>query len=590
MFWQKKKKEQEKTKNTKLNKLPDNFWLDKEDRIKTKMNLSAKDTKVYFGALGGMGDRIGSNLYLYGTCGDWIIVDMGIGFPSSRMAGAECVIPDTTFLNSIKDKIKGILLTHSHEDHYGAIPYIWEKINCPIYGTSFAIKMVQNKISEYDIKTKIPFQVIDKNGAKFKLGAFEIEYIHMTHSIPQACGIAIKTKQGNIFHTGDWKLDPDPLLDKPTDIKALKTLANNKVLAIMGDSTNAILNEHTSSEKEVRTELKKVISKIKKGKIVLTCFATNVARIETIYFVAKQTNRKLVVLGRSMENIINIATSEGYLKDFDYISTDSASKLEDNNLLYLCTGTQGEPRSALTRIANKEYRDLKLKPGDTVIFSSKMIPGNEEAILNVQNNLALIGVNIITTYDNPKIHASGHAGIPELKELYTILKPQNLIPVHGEAIHLAKHKELGDACHINTKIIQNGEFIVLEKNKAPKTIEIVKTGEIIIDGTRKLEANSEIFTNRRKLNYNGAIFITIVLHKTKLVNVEISSLGVMESDKSNSLKTKITNIIKQTITSTDKSKFKDNKYIKETITKDIKHIFMNLMDKKPMPTIHIINI
>ncbi len=587
-----KKKEKIKNKNKlSLYKLPENFWMMGRKKITTKMNLSSKDNKVYFGAIGGVGDRIGANLYLYGTKGDWIIVDMGMGFPTHKMSGAEYVVPDTLFLSSIKDKIKGILLTHSHEDHYGAIPFIWKEVGCPVYGTPFAIKMVLKKAAEFNLEKKIPVKIIDPMGAKLKIGAFEIEYIHLTHSILEACGIVIKTEQGNIFHTGDWKFDKTPMIGKPYNMTALKKLANDGVLAIVGESTNSILDEHTASEKDVFIALKKEISQIKSGKIVLTCFATNVMRMNSVYNIAKHFNRKLVILGRSMESIVEIATETNYLQDFEYISSESAKKFDDDKLLYLCTGTQGEPRSALTRIANDEYRDLKLHSGDTVIYSSKMIPGNEEEILAVQNKLSLKGVNIIATFDNKDIHASGHAGIPEIKDMYNLLKPQILIPVHGEPLHLIRNAKIGKECKIkNIKTIQNGEFITIEKEKAPKTIEVIPIDDIIIDGTRKINASNEIFANRRKINYNGNIFITLSVKKNSLIKVAISSLGVFESNNNNDLNKMLVDEIERKFKNIEKSKLKSDKDIISAITSDMKRIMFHIMGKKPPVIIHIVRI
>ncbi len=589
-----KKKEKEKGKNKNklsLYKLPENFWLTEKKKFTTKINLNSKDNKVYFAALGGVGDRIGANLYLYGTKGDWIIVDMGMGFPTNKMSGAEYVIPDTHFLQTIKDKIKGILLTHSHEDHYGAIPFIWKEVGCPVYGTPFAIKMLLKKVKEFGLEKQIPVKTVDPMGDKFKLGAFEIEYIHLTHSILEACGIVVKTEQGNIFHTGDWKFDKNPMISKPYDMVAIKKLANEGVLAIVGESTNSIIDEHSTSEKDVFIALKKEISQIKSGKIVLTCFATNVMRMNTVYNIAKHFNRKLVILGRSMESIIEIATETGYLKDFEYISSETAKKFDDDKLLYLCTGTQGEPRSAITRIANNEYRDLKLHAGDTVIYSSKMIPGNEEEILTVQNKLSLKGVNVISTFDNKNIHASGHAGIPEIKEMYNILKPQILIPVHGEPLHLMKNAKIGKECKIkNIKTIQNGEFIVLEKDKEPKTAEIIDIDDVIIDGTRKINASSEIFTNRRKINYNGNIFITLSVKKNTLVKVAISSLGVFETNTGNEINKMLIDEIERKFKSIEKSKLKNDKDVISAITSDMKRIMFHIMGKKPPIIIHIVRL
>ena len=564
--------------------------VEKKKNIKTNINTSASDNRVYFGALGGMGDKIGCNLYLYGTRGEWIIVDMGIGFPTERMAGAEYVIPDSTFLRQIKDRIKAILLTHSHEDHYGAIPYIWPEIGCPIYGTAFALKMLENKLAENDLLGKVTMKKVSKEGAHFKLGAFDIEYFHFTHSIPQSNGIIIRTEQGAILHTGDWKFDPTPLMDKTSDMTALKKLAREGVLAVMCDSTNALELNHSRSEADVTTELEKVIRSIKSGKIVITCFSTNAVRMHSVFKAAQATCKKLVVLGRSMETIIDIAKSEGYLQDFEYISADEATKYDDSKVLYLCTGTQGEPRSVLTRVSENAYADLKLHIGDTVIFSSKIIPGNEESILNVQNNLSRQGVNVITTLDNPNIHASGHGSKPELEQLYNLLKPQILIPVHGEPIHLFRNAKIGTECKIpNVEIIDNGDFIAIEDGKKPTIVEKIPTAEIIIDGTRHISATNDVFSARRKINYNGAVFISLVLNKSGLVGKpEVSSFGMFETDSTGMIKSAIIAEIKSTIKNLSKKELGRDDTVKEITVASARRVIRDLMDKKPPISVHIV--
>lgn len=596
MFFKKDKKTNKKntknikkTKPTKFEKKLKTTTTIKKTQVKTSMNLSSSDNRIYFGALGGMGDRIGCNLYLYGTRGQWIIVDMGIGFPSERMAGAEYVIPDASFLKAIKSRILGILLTHSHEDHYGAIPYLWEEVKCPIYGTPFALKMVENKLSETPLFGKVPLRQIDKNGARFNIGPFDIEYFHFTHSIPQSNGIIIRTEQGTLVHTGDWKLDPTPLIDKTSDLQTLKAVAKEGCLAVLSDSTNALNLNHSRSEEEVRDELAKVVKSIKKGKIVITCFSTNVVRMESIYKAAKQTGRRLVVLGRSMESNIDIAKSEGYLKDFDYISAEDASKYDNEKVLYLCTGTQGEPRSVLSRVADSTYVGLKLHEGDTVIFSSKMIPGNEEAILNVQNNLAKYGVNIITNMDNPKIHASGHGSKPELEQLYNLLKPQIAIPIHGEPIHTFRNYKIAQECKIpNAMIVENGQFVAIEDGKAPQIIEIVPTNEIIIDGTRQISAANDVFSARRKINYNGAVFVSVIMNKGGLVGKpEISSLGVFETDATGIIKSSIINEIKSSIKNLSKKELQNDAGLREIITASTRRVIRDAMDKKPPVSVHI---
>ncbi len=560
--------------------------------IKTKINLTSSDNKVYFGALGGMGDKIGCNLYLYGTRGEWIIVDAGIGFPTERMAGAEYVIPDTSFLKAIKGRIKALLLTHSHEDHYGAIPYIIGELNCPIYGTPFALKMLENKLIDNDLLGKVTMRKVNKEGAKFKLGPFEIEYFHITHSIPQANGIIIRTEQGALLHTGDWKFDPTPLMDGPTDMTALKNLGRENVLAVMCDSTNALEPEHSRSEKEVVAELEKVVKTIKHGKLVITCFSTNVVRMESIFKAAKAAGRKLVVLGRSMERNIDISISEGYLKDFQYITADDAIKIDDNKALYLVTGTQGEPRSVLTRVSEGSYRDLKLRENDTVIFSSKIIPGNEESIFAVQNNLSKNGINVVTTMDNPNIHASGHGSKVEIAELYKMLKPQIVIPVHGEPIHLFRNAKIANECKIkNVEIINNGDFIELIDGEKPRVVEVVPTGQIIIDGTRHISATNEVFQARRKINYNGAIFISLAISKSGLVGKpDVSSFGVFETDSTGMIKSSIVAEIKNTLKSASKKDFASDGTIKEMTVASVRRVIRELMDKKPPISVHIVRV
>ena len=593
----KKKKEKKPTKKTtravkKAQKVVATPKIEKKKIIKTNMNLSASDNRVYFGALGGMGDKIGCNLYLYGTRGDWVIIDMGIGFPTERMAGAEYVIPDSTFLHSIKDRIKAILLTHSHEDHYGAIPYIWQEVGCPIYGTAFALKMLENKLAENDLLGKVPMRKVSKDGAHFKLGAFDIEYFHFTHSIPQSCGIILRTEQGAILHTGDWKFDPTPIIDKTSDMTTLKKLAKEGVLAVMCDSTNALVLEHSLSEADVTTELEKVIKNIKSGKIVITCFSTNAVRMQSVFKASQATGRKLVVLGRSMETIVDIAKSEGYLQDFEYISADEASKYDDNKVLYLCTGTQGEPRSVLTRVSENAYADLKLHTGDTVIFSSKIIPGNEESILNVQNNISRQGVNVITTLDNPNIHASGHGSKPELEQLYNLLKPQIVIPVHGEPIHLFRNAKIANECKIpNVEIIDNGDFIAIKDGEKPTVVEKIPTAEIIIDGTRHISATNDVFSARRKINYNGAVFISLILNKSGLVGKpEVSSVGMFETDSTGMIKSAIIAEIKSTIKNLSKKELSRDDTIREITVASTRRVIRDLMDKKPPISVHIVRV
>ncbi|MDR0367078.1 MAG: ribonuclease J, partial [Rickettsiales bacterium] len=336
----------------------------------THMNLDVNDARVYFGALGGM-EEIGCNLYLYGTGGDWIIVDLGIGFADERLPGAQRRIPDVSFLKSIKGRIRGILLTHSHYDHFAAIADVWEEIRCPVWGTPFALEMLAHMLAEKGLGRKVEMNRVDPAGESFKLGAFEVEYIHATHSIPESSFIVLRTPQGLIFHSGDFRFDPEPVIGATTDMERLAELGREGVLACMCESTNSLIHESGRTEKTAAEELFKTMSSIKSGKIVVTCFATSIARVSSVWEAAKKLGRKLAVAGRSFH--INIAAAKkcGYLSDLDYIEINDAVKMADDEVIYLCTGTQGEPRSTITRLASETYANLHIGAGDTVIFSSR---------------------------------------------------------------------------------------------------------------------------------------------------------------------------------------------------------------------------
>lgn len=561
----------------------------KKGQIKTSMNTNANDSRVYFGALGGLGDRIGCNLYLYGTRGQWIIVDMGSGFTDESMAGADTVIPDISFLRAIKDRILGILLTHCHVDHFAAIPHFWEELGCPVFGTPFALKMLEKGLGEFNLLGKVKTRAIDKKGARFDLGPFDIEYMHVTHSIPQANMIIIRTDQGTLLHTGDFKFDPEPLIDTPTDMKKLEALGNEGVLAIMPDSTNSIIDGESRSEATARAELEKVVASIKSGKRVITCFATNTVRVSSIYYIAKKLGLKLAVFGRSLETNIEISKSEGYVSDLDYITADEADRLEDSRVLYLCTGTQGEPRSVMSRVASGTYPNLRLKDGDTVIFSSRIIPGNEEAIFGMQNNLAKRGINVISTLTNRNIHASGHATKGELAKLYMLAKPQIVVPVHGEPLHTLHNQRLALDCGAKyAPIIENGHFLALEDGKEPQVVEIVPTAQILIDGSRQVAGTSEIFASRRKINYNGAVFVSVVLDKRGLKGKpEVSSIGAFEHDSTGLIKSLLVKEIQQHMNSLSKKETADDARVKDAIAFAVKKVIREHMDKKPPVNVHL---
>lgn len=560
---------------------------------KLNFNLSSKDNKIYFCALGGIG-KIGGNMYLYGYHGSWIIVDCGTSFPDETLPGVEILVPDAEFLYSIQDKILGLFLTHTHEDHYGAIPYIIPNLRkCPIYGTPFALGMVENKLRDSGIKLK--HQLILKKikpfaNQKIKVGDFEIEYINVTHSIPEANMIALHFKEGSILHTGDFKFDDNPMIGEPTNMSALKNLSKKNMLAIVSDSTNSFEIEHSLSELKCRETVIKTVKSIKKGTIVLTCFSTAVAVMETAFLAAKESGINAVLCGRSMIRNYELAKKCGYLKNVNFLSQEEAAK-KNGRKLYLITGTQGESRSIMTRVAADAFSGLKLKRGDTAIFSSSIVPGNEKEVFAVFNDLTKLGVDIISMSNNMHIHASGHASSLELGQLYTLIKPKSVIPMHGEIIHLKENANIANYCGIdNTAILDNGQVISITDDE--NNLEIVgnvPVGEIAIDGSMQVKTTNPIFKDRRKINYNGIVFVSTSfnLFKYELDSFDISLVGVGDVPQIDVLRSDIQTSIESIFSSFHKKDFKNKEKIKEKIQLEIKNVLHHYTDKKPQIVCHI---
>ncbi len=559
----------------------------------SKINSSSKDDKVYFCALGGIG-KIGGNMYLYGYRGDWIIIDCGTSFPDETLPGVEILIPDPEFLYSIQDRLLGLFLTHTHEDHYGAIPYIIPNLKkCPIYGTPFALGMVENKLRDSGIKLKkslILKKIKPFANQKFKVGHFEIEYINVTHSIPEANMIALHFKEGVILHTGDFKFDDNPMIGEVSNMNALKNLSKKNVLAIVSDSTNSFEIEHSLSELKCRETVIKTVKSIKHGTIVLTCFSTAIAVMETAFLAAKASGLHCVLCGRSMIRNFELAKKSGYLKDVEFLSPEEALK-KSGRKLYLITGTQGESRSIMTRVAADAFSGLKLKSGDTAIFSSSIVPGNEKEVFSVFNDLTKLGVNIVSMSNNMQIHASGHASSLELGQLYSLIKPKSVIPMHGEMIHLKENANIASYCGIEkTIILDNGQLITITNDDSNLSlVGKVPVGEIAIDGLSQVKTTNNLFKDRRKINYNGAVFVSVVfdLSLHKLNNVDVSFIGVMDSDQIIILKSNIKQLIEQMMQKLKKSNLKHKDKIKDLIESGIRSAVYGYTNKKPQIVSHI---
>ena len=462
--------------------------------------------ELLFCALGGSGE-IGMNVNLYGCDGKWLMVDLGMTFGANEYPGTELVFADLEFIEERKTDLIGVVLTHAHEDHIGAVPYFAQELGVPLYATPFTARLVVEKLEEAGIRHEVELNVIDHLD-QFDLGPFGIRYVPLAHSIAEGNALVIETPYGRIFHTGDWKLDDEPIVGVPATAAELTEIGDQGVLALVCDSTNVFNPKASGSEGAVRTALKEEVAKHRGKRVVVTTFASNVARLQTLGEVAEATNRRLCVAGRSLDRIIRTAQASGYLKNLpDRVDFDTAMGLPRGEVLIVATGGQGEPRAALGRISEGNHQ-LALEAGDVVLFSSRQIPGNEIAIGKIQNRLAGRDITMVTDRQSP-IHVSGHPGKPELEALYGWIRPEILLPVHGEVRHMREQARFGRACGIPKAVAQeNGDLVRLAPGK-PGKISEVRAGRLILDGDIIAPADGEAMVMRRRLAANGLVIVVL---------------------------------------------------------------------------------
>jgi len=416
-----------------------------------------KKDELVFLPLGGAGE-IGMNMNLYSFGGKWLMVDLGITFAEDNQPGIDILTPDPSFIEERRDDLLGLIITHAHEDHLGAVPHLWQRLRCPVYATAFAAAVLRRKLNEYDLLSEVEIIEIEMDD-ELKLGEFEISFIGLTHSIPEMAALSIRTPLGTVLHTGDWKFDPDPLIGLKSDEKAIEALGEEGILAVVCDSTNALEDGWSGSEGEVRNNMIELVGQCK-GRVAITCFASNVARMETGIIAAAENDRHPVLVGRSLHRMFAAAREAGYLRDLPQVlDEDEAGYLPPDRVLYICTGCQGEPRGALARIANDQHPHVKLASGDSVIFSSREIPGNEQSIRKIQSQLRLSGVDVHLD-GRFMVHVSGHPYRDELIHMYQLTRPQIAVPVHGEAQHLMAHGQLARDMQVpEVPIIENGQVL-----------------------------------------------------------------------------------------------------------------------------------
>ncbi len=480
--------------------------------------------ELLFCALGGSGE-IGMNVNLYGCEGKWLMVDLGMTFSGNEYPGVELVFADLDFIEERRKDLIGVVLTHAHEDHIGAVPYFAAELGVPLYATPFTARLVAEKLKEAGLSREVKLNVVDHLD-NFDLGPFGIRYLPLAHSIAEGNALVIETPYGRILHTGDWKLDDEPLVGVPATAAELTQIGDEGVLALVCDSTNVFNDKASGSEGAVARGLIEEVVKHKGRRVLITTFASNVARLQSLGELAKATGRELCVTGRSLDRIIAVAKASGYLKDLpNIISVDRAMDLPRGEVLIVATGGQGEARAALARIADGNH-DVKLEEGDVVLFSSRQIPGNEIAIGRIQNQLAGKGITIVTDRQG-MIHVSGHPGRPELEAMYGWIRPEILVPVHGEVRHMREQGRLGKAAGIPQIVTQkNGDMVRLAPGKPGKFAE-VRAGRLILDGDIISPADGEAMAMRRRMAHNGLVVVAIGHHKHR-VKVEAFGLPLVE--------------------------------------------------------------
>lgn len=496
------------------------------------MKADAKQSdELVFLPLGGCGE-IGMNLNVFGfgppDARKWIIADVGVTFGDDTTPGVDLIMADPQFIADLKDDLIGIILTHGHEDHIGAVPHLWPFLGCPVYATPFTASLVHAKLAEAGLQGEVPFHIVEMDSA-FALGPFEIELVTLTHSILEPNGLIIRTPLGTIFHTGDWKIDPDPVLGDVTDATKIQALGEEGVLAMICDSTNVFVEGQSGSEADVRESLAKVVAE-QSGRVALTTFASNVARLDSAFHAARSNDRHVCLVGRSMVRIVAAAKDNGYLTDFsDFVDEREAGYLPRDKVLYLCTGSQGEDRAALGRIARGDHAHVVLEKGDTAIFSSRVIPGNERSIHILQDRLIENGVRVITA-DDAFIHVSGHPCRGELGQMYQWVRPEICVPVHGEMRHLREHVRLAETLQIPQTVMSgNGGLIRLAPGPA-EVIDEVPSGRLHLDGNILVPAGSGAMRDRKKAAMQGVIFAALVMTDTGdlLDDARISGVGLPE--------------------------------------------------------------
>ena len=550
---------------------------------------------LVFAPLGGFGE-IGMNLSIYGF-GDhrrrqWIIVDCGVSFASEEhLPGVDLILPDISYLIEERKNILGLVLTHAHEDHMGAIMDLWPRLKVPFYATPFSAALFEARRASEPGAPEIPVNVVPAGG-HLSLGPFEIDFINVAHSIPESNALAIRTPAGTVVHTGDWKIDPTPVVGGPTDAARLTALGDAGVLALIGDSTNAVREGRSPSEADVAKTLAELIRTAPR-RVAVTTFASHVGRLRAVANAARAAEREVVVVGRAMERVVQVARETGYLQGVqDFRGVESYGYLPPDKVLALCTGSQGEPRAALARIAQDEHPDVTLSRGDRVIFSARPIPGNEKAISRVINGLVEQGVEVITDRTH-LVHVSGHPRRDELRDMIGWVRPKILIPAHGEALHLAEHADLARKAGVpHVLICRNGDLVRLAAD-GPEIIDEVPSGRLYKDGALLVSAESKTVAARRRLSFAGVVTVALALSEKGVLaaNPDVELIGLPETDAGGASMTEIArDAVEIAFEALPKPRRRDPDAVAEAVRRGVRSAIAERWKKKPICYVHVLTV
>lgn len=546
------------------------------------LNFNQYNDDLLFLPLGGA-NEIGMNLNLYRYKGKWLIIDLGIGFAGDHLPGIDVMVPNIDAITPYKQDIVGMVITHAHEDHVGAVPYLWSELGCPVYTTAFTAAVLKAKLNEEGMAGKVTIKEV-KAGESYDLGPFTLEMVPITHSIPEMHAVAVRTDKGTVMHTGDWKLDANPMVGVTTDEEVLARYGDEGVLAMVCDSTNVFVEGESGSEKDVRDSLTDIIRE-QPERVVVTTFSSNIARLETVIYAAIAAGRSVALAGRSIWRMVHAAQDAGYLQDVPEFLTDKQGMDQPRDkICFIATGCQGESRAAMAKIARGEHPMIRLSPGDTVVFSSRTIPGNELSVGYIHNKLVGQGIEVI----NDRLgftHVSGHPARMELERMYQLVRPQIAVPVHGEPRHIREHAEFAKALQVPVQIEPSNGVVINLTAEKPGIIGRVESGYLGLDGSSLIDTNSSVIRTRRKLRDDGSCIASLVLKKNGELAAKprISAPGCLDDDEDK----EFIGVMVESLRELVETRGRKSKALNELVHNQLRKLIRDELDKKPVITVHI---